>query len=232
MGHISDVHVVAALLPGAVYRRGFSRRHVAAEDGHHPSLTVRVLPRPVDVGVAQSHVRNAVLQVIEIEVTLPGELRDSVWGEWVLRMILARRKRLLPPVDSPAGRGEDDLPHTVLDAVLEEADGAQYIYFCIEVRLSDRTPDIHLGSLMAQCLWGELLENAEAPGADVLLVEASPYRDVLSFSAGEVVHDGHLVAPLEQALGHVRADEPSAAGEQDPHRVVGASRRSACRSDG
>src|SRR5918997_849501 len=83
---------------------------------------------------------------------------------------------------------------------------------------------------MTQCLRGELFENAETPGADIRLVEASPYRDVLSFSAGEIVHYGHLMAPLEQAVGHVRAHEPGAAGEQDPHRAVGASRRSDGRS--
>src|ERR671916_227069 len=176
--HISDVDVVAGLLTTAVYRGGPAPGQVSTEDGHHPSLTVWVLPRPVDVGVAQSHVRDAVLQVVEIEVTLPGELRDPVWGEWVLRMILARGKGLLLPVDSPAGRGEDHPSHIVLYAVLEEANGAQHIYFCIEVRLSDRTPNIHLGCLMTQCLWRELLEYAETPGADVRLVEASPFRDV------------------------------------------------------
>src|ERR671912_157097 len=148
-----------------------------------------------------------------MEVTLPGELRDPVWGEWVLRMILARGKRLLLPVDSTSGGGEDNPLHIVLYAVLEEANCAQHVYFCIEVRLSDRTPDIHLGSLMAQCLWRELLEYAGAPAADIRLVEATPYRDVLSSSAGEIVHYGHLVAPLEQAVAHVRADEAGAACE-------------------
>src|SRR5918993_3508915 len=143
-----------------------------------------------------------------MEVTLPGELRDPVWGEWVLRMILARGKRLLLPVDSTSGGGEDNPLHIVLYAVLEKANCAQHVYFCIEVRLSNRTPDIHLGSLMARCLWRELLEYAGAPGADVRLVEASSLGNVLSFTAGEIVHYGHLVAPLEQTLSHVRTDEP------------------------
>src|SRR5829696_1354332 len=50
--HVIDIYVVASLHSCAVYCRGFFCHHVAAEYGHYPRLSMWVLARPVDVGVA------------------------------------------------------------------------------------------------------------------------------------------------------------------------------------
>ena len=47
--------------------------------------------------------------------------------------------------------------------------------------------------------------------------------EVLAPPGGEVVENGHLVAPLEEGVDEVRADEAGAAGDQSPHRGADAS---------
>ena len=106
---------------------------------------------------------------------------------------------------------------------LEKTYRAQYVHLRVEIWLSDGTPHVHLSRLMAQSLRGKLLEDMDASIANVCLVELRSIGDVPSLASREVVHYGDLMAPLEQAPSHVRADEPGTPGEQDPHRLVGAS---------
>jgi hypothetical protein len=73
-GHVIDIHVVASLFSRAVYCRGFPFRQIAAEYGHYPRLPVGVLAWSVDVGVAQSRVRETVLDVKEVQIAFPCEL--------------------------------------------------------------------------------------------------------------------------------------------------------------
>jgi hypothetical protein len=100
-------------------------------------------------------------------------------------VVLSCREPLLLTVYSPAARGEDDLPHAMLDASLEEADCSQDVDVGVEVRLPDRAPDIYLGRLVAECLRPEALEDLGTPGADVCLVETRPLGDVLALAARE-----------------------------------------------
>jgi hypothetical protein len=53
-------------------------------------------------------------------------------------VILCGQELSLLAVDRSTGGGEDNLPQTVRDAVLEEAARAQHVHFCIEVRPSYR----------------------------------------------------------------------------------------------
>jgi hypothetical protein len=62
-----------------------------------------------------------VLGVVEVEVAFPGEFRDAVGGDRVLRMVLGGGERHLLAVDRATRGGEDDLAHVVLYAVLQEA---------------------------------------------------------------------------------------------------------------
>jgi hypothetical protein len=126
------------------------------------------------------------------------------------------------PYTAP-GRGEDDFAHAVSCAVLEKAYRAQYVHLRVEIWLSDGTPHVHLSRLMAQSLRGKFLEYSRASIADVHLVELRYIGDVPALAGREVVHYGDLMTPFEQAPSHVRADEPGTPGEQDPHRLVGAS---------
>src|SRR5215218_11321598 len=123
-----------------------------------------------------------------------GSARRRAWrhrrGDGVLRMILCGRKLPLLSVDRSTGGGEDHFAHPILNAVFEEADRAQYVHFRIEVRLAHGTPYVHLGCLVAECLWLEALEDLLAPGADVCLVEMCPLGYVFALAAGEVIDYG------------------------------------------
>src|SRR5215207_1942314 len=132
-------------------------------------------------------------------------------------MILCGRKLPLLSVDRSTGGGEDHFAHPILDAVFEEADRAQHVHFRIEVRLAHGTPYVHLGCLMAECLWLEVLEDLGTPGADVCFVEMCPLGYVLTLAAGEIIDYGYLVTASEECFGHVGADKPCASGEQNPH---------------
>ena len=52
---------------------------------------------------------------------------------------------------------------------------------------------------------------------DVELCELRLLRDVVARPGREVVDDEHLVASLDEGVGHVRADEPGSAGHDDSH---------------
>ncbi len=170
-GHVFDVDVVAGLLSGPVDLRLAARRQIAAEDGHDPGLSVRVLARTIDVGVAQRRVGETVLRPVEVQVALASELRDAIGRDRVLGVILGGRELALLAVDRASGRGEDDLFYVVLDAVFEQPQRSQHVDVGVEVRLPDRAPHVHLGRLVAERLRAELLEDPGAPGADVQLVE-------------------------------------------------------------
>ena len=106
--HVADVDVVARLPAVAedARRPAFGQR--AEEDRDHARLAVRVLPRPVDVAVAQRDVARPVEPVVRREVLLAGELRDAVGRERPALGLLRRRPVALA-VDRAARRAEDDL---------------------------------------------------------------------------------------------------------------------------
>ena len=54
--------------------------------------------------------------------------------------------------------------------------------------------------------------------ADVVDVEGRGGRHVLAHALREVVDDVHVVAPREQRVDDVRADETGTAGDDDRHR--------------
>ena len=145
-----------------------------------------------------------------------------------MKMILRRGEFTLLAVYCPTRGGEDYLFDAVADAVLEEPDRPEDVDVGVEVGLSNRAPNIHLGRLVAEGLRLKLLENVGAPRADVPDVELGLLGDVLTLAGREVVNDGYLVAASEEAVGDVRPDETCTAGQQDPHfrRLVLRARRS------
>jgi hypothetical protein len=76
--NVFDVDVVAGLFSASVYRRGSASCQVVAEDRHDPCFSVRVLPWPVDVGVAERDVGQAERDVVVVHVALARELGDPV----------------------------------------------------------------------------------------------------------------------------------------------------------
>src|SRR5215212_1529169 len=152
--------------------------------------------------------------MVVVEVALPRQLGDPVGGDRELRVVLGCRESALLTVYGPAGGGEDNPPHVVLDAALKEAYRSKDVDFGVEVRLPNRPSNVHLGCLVAERIRLEVLEDLGTPGADVLLVESRALRDVLAMAAGEVIDNGHLMAVLQKAVGYVRADKAGAPGQQ------------------
>src|SRR5207247_9324026 len=80
---------------------------------------MRVLAWPVDVGVAQGDIGDAVLDAIEIQIVLPSPLAHPVGTDGAGRVLLAGRKGFLFAVDRPARRSEDDSFDTGLACAFE-----------------------------------------------------------------------------------------------------------------
>src|SRR2546427_4912296 len=82
-GCITDVEHVARLFAVAVDGHGVSRQHPARKNRHHPSfLGKEVLPRTVDVGVAEDGELEAESSLERAEVLLKRELAGAVWRQW------------------------------------------------------------------------------------------------------------------------------------------------------
>ena len=72
---------------------------------------------------------------------------------------------------------------------------------------------------MIDDLWVKLPKDAlQRVVADVLLEELCLRMDVPGIPGRQVVDDGHLVALRAEAVGDVRANESSAAGNENSHR--------------
>jgi len=80
---------------------------------------VWVLARTVDVRIAERRVGDAILDVVEVQVALHGQLRYPIWRNWILWMLLRGRKALVLAVDGSAAGGEKHTSHPVFDPILE-----------------------------------------------------------------------------------------------------------------
>ena len=76
--HIPGVHVVARLLAISEDRHRATVEQTIAEDGYYSGLTVRVLPRAINVAVPKCNGLHAMDAAIVREVVLHSELGDSV----------------------------------------------------------------------------------------------------------------------------------------------------------
>ena len=88
-------------------------QQLQGEDGHHARFAVRVLPGPVDVGVAQDRVVEAVIGLVGEEVVLDGVLAHAVGRDGVDGMGLVHREVAGLAEEGAAGAGVDDLADAV-----------------------------------------------------------------------------------------------------------------------
>ncbi len=100
-------------------------------------------------------------------------------------------------------RSEDNLPYAVANAVLQQPNGAKHVHLGVKIRLSYRTAHVHLGSLVRERLWREVLKDLGAAGTDIYLIVARRLGDVLAPAAREVVDDGDFVSTGEEEIRHV-----------------------------
>ena len=110
-GHVLDVNIVPhhSLRLARKGEEGdrLGVDHSLMEDRHDSRLSLRNLPRAVDVSVTQNHIGDTVTGAKVADIVFCGHLSDSVGG-------LGIRKRLFPigvkgsvAVDRPSGRGEE-----------------------------------------------------------------------------------------------------------------------------
>ena len=141
--HVAGVDVVARLAAVAEDARRPALGQRAEEDRDHAGLAVRVLPRPVDVAVAQRDVPRPVEPVVRRQVLLAGELRDAVGRERPALGLFGRGPVALA-VDRAAGRAEDDL-RLVRARRLEHLERAEHVHGGVVLRPLDRHAHVDLG---------------------------------------------------------------------------------------
>src|SRR5437879_1361382 len=218
--HVADVHVVARLLAVTVHRDRFGAEHPPREDGDHARLSVRVLARAVDVGVAQRHEGELVLGLVEEGVELARPLADAVGGDGVGGMRLGRGECLLLAVGGAAGGHEEDAADVRLARRLEQVDGAEDVDARVEERIGDRAAHVHLRRVEVQHRGARVADQfAERGIGDVEPVEAGLGVQVLAAAGREVVDDDHLVAGRDVGVDHVRADEARPTRHQYLHAL-------------
>ncbi len=217
---VAHVDEVPFLLAASVDHRLLAPEHLAGEDGHHPRLAVGVLARAVDVGIAQDGVAQAVVDAVEVEVVLHEVLAGPVGVEGVDGVSLVGGEVLRLAVDGPARGGIDELLHPIFSAQFQEVEGADDVNLGVEDGLLHGFAHVRPRRLMVndlRALGGEDLLQALGV-ADVEVIEPGPRIDVFALPRGEIVHHGHLVAPLDQSIHHVRADKARPSGNQNFHR--------------
>jgi hypothetical protein len=109
----------------------------------------------------------------------------------------------------PPRRGEDNLPYAVTNAVFQQPNGAEQVHLGVKIRFSYRTAHVHLGSLVRERLWSEVLKDLGAAGTNIYLIAARRLWDVLAPAAREVVDDCHLVSTGEEEIRHVDPMNPA-----------------------
>ena len=82
---IAHVAVVAGLAAVAEDDRLLPGQQLQGEDGHHAGFAVRVLPGPVDVGIAEHGVFEAVVRLVGEQVVLHRVLADAVGRDGIDR---------------------------------------------------------------------------------------------------------------------------------------------------
>jgi hypothetical protein len=184
---------------------------------------VRVLPRAVDVAVAQDDRRQAVEALVPAAVGLGAVLALPVGGHRPRRAVSGVGHELRIAVDRAAGRRVEHALDAGEPRGLEHVDRAHDVDARVPGRVLDRLAHIDLRREVEDDVGPRRGEHAAHPVrvADVGLLEARAARErggeVLALAGGQVVDDQDLVAAIEQRVDEVRADEAGAAGDQGTH---------------
>ena len=148
LGDVLDVDEVARLVAVPGDRRGLTGQQLPAEDGHHSGLPVRVLARPVDVGVTEGGVGEPGQVVEGAQVPLSRELGSPVGRDRPGGRILRCGYRLGLAVEGAAGRGEEEALNLEPGAGPQQGQGSQHVHPRVEEWILDRPPHAGLGGLV------------------------------------------------------------------------------------
>ena len=131
-------------------------------------------------------------------------------------MVLGGREEVLLAIDGAAGGGEEDLAHAAVARRLGQVEAAEDVDVGIEDRVLDRAPHVHLRRVMDEDVHPRFAhQGGGLLGADVEHVQLGPWGDVLPPAAGKVVDHQHPVAPGQECVGQMGADEPGPARDAD-----------------
>ena len=102
---VGDLDVISGFGPIAVNRRSDTAEHLLREDGDHPGLPLRTLPRPVDIPVSEHHERRPVELSYRRKVNLEGILAGAIGREGARRRLFVGGKLLRLAVYRATRRG-------------------------------------------------------------------------------------------------------------------------------
>ncbi len=127
--HIRPIYIVTHIVAVAVDHRRFAREQFLAKDRDDARLTMRILPRAVDVRVAEGDGREAVLTGIKLEVPFADPLRDPVGAHRIGGRRLRSRSRHVA-IEHATARGEHDPLAAGLHGGIEHIDTGSPISSC------------------------------------------------------------------------------------------------------
>src|SRR5262245_49158430 len=217
VGNISDVDVVARLLPVAVDDARLAGEEPRREDGNDAGLARRILAGSVDVRQAQGQRAAARHSGPAFQISLGGDLRHSIGRRGLQRMILWSRQDTGVPVAGPPGRSVQDLPNRRASARLEQRDRAQDVDARVADRVRDRSGNRGLGGHVDDDFGPSSRQDRFEPHvAKITDVKLRGGMHAVAPSRRQVVENVHRVPVRDQSIYDVRTDESSAAGDEDP----------------
>ena len=160
---------------------------------------------------------------VQLAVALGGVLALAVGRERADRVLLGRRQRVGIPVERSAGRGVDDAPGAGLQRRLQDRDRAEHVDRRVARRLLDRVAHVDLRRQVEDELRLELGEDPQdrLRVGDIGLMQLRPGGqcglEVRALAGAQVVDHRNPIAPGDQGVDQVRADESSASGDDAVH---------------
>ena len=224
---VVDEDVVPGLLAVPVDRHRLVAQHAVGEDGHHPSLAVGVLPRPVDVPQRESAELEGVQLAIGHQVVNDGLLGHAVGRQGLLGMRFAHREVLSSrlAVERATTGGEDHPFGLGLARSLQHIERAHDVDRGVEGRSGNRDAHVGLGGQVEDQLGTtprHQLDDRRC--ADVQRMDgegparaAAGLGQIQERARREVVDDVDLVPFDEQAVDQIGSDEPGASRDQRAH---------------
>jgi hypothetical protein len=110
----------------------------AVKNGDYASLAVRILARPIHVGIAQDRVVYAKIGFREKQMVFDVVLGGAVGIERIDGMILGHRQRGGLAIHGAAGRGIDDLGDSMFPAHCEQVDRTDEVHLSVFGGLVER----------------------------------------------------------------------------------------------
>src|SRR5262245_57708295 len=151
--HVADVDHVARLRAVTVDGYRLALDHPAREDRNDASLLgEEVLPRAVDICVAQRGEVEAEGALERGEVLLERELARAVRRQGTDRMVLVRRHHVRLAVEGSPGGAEDHLADVVVEACAQDVESADDVDLGVEAGVGHRLRHLGLGRLVVDDL--------------------------------------------------------------------------------